>query len=65
MFTVRDYYDIKQKMPKEKCCGAETFLSAPNPRSRKSEFRIRLQPWLQIVLQDTLKITFFDLGSPY
>jgi hypothetical protein len=35
------------------CCGAEIFLSAA-PRSRKSEFRLRLQlrlqPGLQIVL---------------
>jgi hypothetical protein len=26
------------------------FLSAPAPRSRKSEFQLRLQPRLQIVL---------------
>jgi hypothetical protein len=39
------------------------FLSAPKPGSRRSEFRLRLQlrPW--IVLQDTLKITFFDLSN--
>jgi hypothetical protein len=28
-----------------------------------TEFRLRLQPWLQIVLLDTLKITFFDSSN--
>jgi hypothetical protein len=33
------------------------FISSPGPRIRKSELQLRLS----LVLQDTSKITFFDL----
>ncbi len=38
------------------------FLSAPAPRSRKSELRLQLRPRLQLILQHSLKINFFDFS---